>query len=271
MPGGPRGRSRRRRSCRSSTSSIIRCTFPRCGASTNGRLVHGRRRRRLGHRLLHRLLPHAARAARPSVPRESWRDWWRRWKPVWRVKTSGSAYRVNFDIHRAFGLWTWGLLFIRAFTGFSLNLYREIFFPLMSLVSQATPTPFELREAAAQGHLHGAILGFARQSHARRTAAGASLLRRAGWPAAGRSRAVEGDGRGYLRAGPVPASLRTDPGPARAHPHVGHWSRGCSAVRHRRRDLASQAPRTTGGREGACRRPTVFAYSFLIEHCSHSR
>lgn len=91
-------------------------------------------------------------AARSSVPRESWRDWWRRWKPAWRIKTSGSAFRMNFDIHRAFGLWTWVLLFILAFTGFSLNLYREIFFPLMSLVSQVTPTPFELREAADRHH-----------------------------------------------------------------------------------------------------------------------
>jgi uncharacterized iron-regulated membrane protein len=62
------------------------------------------------------------------------------------VKTTGSAYRLNFDLHRALGLWTWALLFILAFTAFSLNLYREAFYPLMSLVSEVTPTPFDLRE-----------------------------------------------------------------------------------------------------------------------------
>lgn len=76
------------------------------------------------------------------------KTWWSRWKPAWQVKTSGSAYRVNFDIHRASGLWTWGLLFIIAFTGFSLNLYREIFLPVMSMVSEVSPTPFDTRERA---------------------------------------------------------------------------------------------------------------------------
>ena len=73
-----------------------------------------------------RRIRRAARRARQLA-----RGWWQRWKPAWKIKTSGSAYRINFDIHRASGLWTWGLLFILAFTGFSLNLYREMFYPLM--------------------------------------------------------------------------------------------------------------------------------------------
>lgn len=70
---------------------------------------------------------------------------WARWKPAWLIKTRGSAYRINFDIHRAFGLWLWGVLFVVAFTAFSLNLYSEVFYPVMSKVSQVTPGPFELR------------------------------------------------------------------------------------------------------------------------------
>ena len=83
---------------------------------------------------------------RASVGRQLSKSFWARWKPAWRIKTSGSAYRVNFDIHRAFGLWFWLLLLILAFTAFSLNLYREVFYPLMSTVSQVTPSPFDLRE-----------------------------------------------------------------------------------------------------------------------------
>lgn len=71
--------------------------------------------------------------------------WWSRWRPAWMIKSSTSAFRLNFDIHRAFGLWTWGLLFILAFTAFSLNLYREVFYPVMSIVSKVTPTPFDTR------------------------------------------------------------------------------------------------------------------------------
>jgi uncharacterized iron-regulated membrane protein len=53
--------------------------------------------------------------------------------------------KLNFDLHRAFSLWAWGLLFIVAFTAFSLNLYAEVFYPMMSKVSQVTPTPFDVR------------------------------------------------------------------------------------------------------------------------------
>ena len=76
------------------------------------------------------------------------RGWWSRWRPAWRIKTSSSAWRANFDIHRACGLWAWGLLVVLAFTGFSLGLYREVFYPLMSMVSPVTPSPFDLRSPA---------------------------------------------------------------------------------------------------------------------------
>ncbi len=88
-----------------------------------------------------------AKAGRdPSVARELGKGFWARWKPAWMIKTSGSAYRINFDIHRAFSLWTWCVLFIVAFTAFSLNLYFEVFSPLMKTVSNYTPTPYEQRE-----------------------------------------------------------------------------------------------------------------------------
>jgi uncharacterized iron-regulated membrane protein len=64
------------------------------------------------------------------------------------IKTSGSAYRINFDIHRAFGLWLWGVLFTVAFTAFSLNLYSEVFYPVMSKISKVTPSPFDVRKPA---------------------------------------------------------------------------------------------------------------------------
>jgi uncharacterized iron-regulated membrane protein len=73
---------------------------------------------------------------------------WQRWKPAWTVRWRSSTYKLNFDLHRAGSLWTWGLLFILAFTAFSLNLYREVFFPAMSLVSEVTPTPFDTRQMA---------------------------------------------------------------------------------------------------------------------------
>ena len=81
------------------------------------------------------------RSAQSTAPR----SWWQRWKPAWLVRWTAGATKLNFDLHRAFSLWTWGLLFIVAFTAFSLNLYAEVFYPLMSKVSEVTPSPFDLR------------------------------------------------------------------------------------------------------------------------------
>ncbi|MGO3934257.1 siderophore utilization protein FsrB [Rhodopseudomonas pseudopalustris] len=81
----------------------------------------------------------------PAVARALGKGFRVRWVPAWKIKTTGSAYRINFDIHRAVSLWTWALLFVIAFTAFSLNLYFEVFSPLMKTVSNYTPTPYEQR------------------------------------------------------------------------------------------------------------------------------
>jgi uncharacterized iron-regulated membrane protein len=70
---------------------------------------------------------------------------WQRWKPSWRVRWRAGSYRLNFDLHRAGGLWTWGLSLALAFTAFSMNLYSEVFIPAMSLISDVTPSPFDVR------------------------------------------------------------------------------------------------------------------------------
>lgn len=45
-----------------------------------------------------------------------------RWKPAWLVKLRGSFYRINFDLHRAGGLWLWLMLVVFAWSGVSFNL-----------------------------------------------------------------------------------------------------------------------------------------------------
>jgi len=72
------------------------------------------------------------------------KSWMDRWKPAWKVRWSGGGNKLNFDLHRAFSLWTWALLIILSFTAFSLNLYSEVFYPVMSKISQVTPTPFDV-------------------------------------------------------------------------------------------------------------------------------
>lgn len=89
------------------------------------------------------------------------RPWLQRWKPAWRVRWSGGSTKLNFDLHRAFSLWTWLLLFIVAFTAFSLNLYREVFYPVLSRISQVTPSPFDVRTPTDEHHPIAALVSYA--------------------------------------------------------------------------------------------------------------
>jgi len=47
---------------------------------------------------------------------------WRKWKPAWLIKRKGGFYRVNFDLHRASGLWLWPMLFIFAWSSVGFNM-----------------------------------------------------------------------------------------------------------------------------------------------------
>lgn len=96
-----------------------------------------------------------------AAPAPAGRRFWQRWKPAWKVRRQAGPYKLNYDLHRAASLWTWLLLFIVALTAFSLNLRREVFFPLMSAVSQVTPTPFDVREPQPLHAPLAPALGFA--------------------------------------------------------------------------------------------------------------
>ena len=99
-----------------------------------------------------------ARRKGSPPPRPSW---WQRWKPSWRIRPYAGTYKLHYDLHRASSLWAWGLLFVLAFTAFSLNLYREVFYPMMSSFSQVTPTPFDTRIPTGPLHPIEPRVGFA--------------------------------------------------------------------------------------------------------------
>jgi len=57
------------------------------------------------------------------------RDFWRRWRVAWGVKFRASSFRVNFDLHRAGGLWFWPILLVLAWSSVYfelLNVYERI-------------------------------------------------------------------------------------------------------------------------------------------------
>lgn len=79
------------------------------------------------------------------------RSWWKRWQPSWVVRWRAGGYKLNFDLHRAGGLWVWAIIIVVSFTSFSLNLYREVFYPVMSKISTTTPGPYETITPAPLG------------------------------------------------------------------------------------------------------------------------
>ncbi|WP_018267558.1 PepSY-associated TM helix domain-containing protein [Methylosinus sp. LW4] len=65
---------------------------------------------------------------------------WRKWKPAWLIKRKGGFYRLNFDLHRASGLWLWPILFIFAWSSVGFNMssvYRMVMTPLFEHGSHA--------------------------------------------------------------------------------------------------------------------------------------
>jgi uncharacterized iron-regulated membrane protein len=79
-------------------------------------------------------LPPAIRtreAAKP-LPRKSF---WQRWKPAWLIKCSASKTRINFDLHRAGGLWLWLVLLAFAWSSVYMNL-GDVYSKVMQSVSE---------------------------------------------------------------------------------------------------------------------------------------
>jgi uncharacterized iron-regulated membrane protein len=66
---------------------------------------------------------------------------WRKWKSAWLIKRGAGFYRLNFDLHRASGLWLWPVLFIFA--------WSSVMFNMRSVYEWVTPKLFDYRYLAA--------------------------------------------------------------------------------------------------------------------------
>jgi uncharacterized iron-regulated membrane protein len=58
-----------------------------------------------------------------------------RWRRSWKVKWSGSAFRVHYDLHRAGGLWIWAALLVFAWSSVYMNLGDTVYKKVMQSVS----------------------------------------------------------------------------------------------------------------------------------------
>jgi uncharacterized iron-regulated membrane protein len=112
-----------------------------------------------------RRLPDAADGGAAS------RSFWRRWTPAWRITLRGNLYRVNFDVHRALGLWFWAVLLTLAVSGVYLSLPFDVFRPAMSMIATLTPSPFDparAKTAVEPGVSFAAVVARAHDEASRR-------------------------------------------------------------------------------------------------------
>jgi len=85
----------------------------------------------------------------PSVPRGlslccsvDRKLWFSRWQAAWKLRVRGGFYQLNFDLHRAGGLWFWAMLLVVAWSAVRFNLPR-VYDPVMNAVfaHQDIPSP----------------------------------------------------------------------------------------------------------------------------------
>lgn len=70
-------------------------------------------------------LPQRCRQSTKSAPDQN--TWWQRWQPAWKIRWQSSSYKLNFDLHRASGLWLWLILLTFAWSGVYMNLWDTVY------------------------------------------------------------------------------------------------------------------------------------------------
>jgi len=68
------------------------------------------------------------------------------WRKSFAFRVGQGWPKMNFDLHRSGGVWTWLLLLMLAITSVSMNLNDAVMQPLVSVFSPLTPSPFDARK-----------------------------------------------------------------------------------------------------------------------------
>lgn len=70
--------------------------------------------------------------------------WWAKWRKAWRVRRPATSFKLTFDLHRAGGLWLWGVLLLFSWSSVSFNLpavYRPIMCTVLACIDDPPQPP----------------------------------------------------------------------------------------------------------------------------------
>ncbi len=57
-------------------------------------------------------------------------SFFKRWLPAWKIRRKTNTFKLNYDLHHAFGLWLWLMLFVIAWSSVGFNL-KLVYQPVM--------------------------------------------------------------------------------------------------------------------------------------------
>lgn len=68
-----------------------------------------------------------------SVPIIQRKAYWQRWLPAWKIRWKANSCKLNFDLHRAGGLWVWLALLVFAWSSVMFNM-KSVYMPVTAMV-----------------------------------------------------------------------------------------------------------------------------------------
>lgn len=92
--------------------------------------------------------------AKKNAPPKKRASFIKRWLPAWKIRTKTNTFKLNYDVHQAFGLWIWVILFVIAWSSVGFNL-KEVYQPVMQAVVglETQDNKPKKPEAASDTHL----------------------------------------------------------------------------------------------------------------------
>lgn len=79
-----------------------------------------------------------ANLSKSAVRSHNRASWFKRWLPAWKIRRKSNFFKFNYDVHQAFGLWLWVMLFVIAWSSVGFNL-RSVYQPVMQAVVGLQP------------------------------------------------------------------------------------------------------------------------------------